>query len=73
MLVLTRKENESIMIGDDVEVKILNIKDNQVKVGIVAPRSVPVHRQEVFLAIQAENQDAAKPGDVKDVSKLISG
>ena len=73
MLVLTRKENESIMIGDDVEVKILDVKDNQVKVGIIAPKSVPVHRQEVYLAIQAENQSAAAPGDVKDVSKLISG
>jgi len=59
MLVLTRKENESIMIGGDVEVKVLDLKDNQVKLGIIAPRNVPVHRREVYLAIQAENAQAA--------------
>lgn len=59
MLVLTRKENECIMIGDDIEVRILDLKDNQVKIGIVAPRTVPVHRQEVYLAIRAENAQAA--------------
>ena len=58
MLVLTRKENESIMIGNEIEVKVLDLKDNQVKLGIVAPRSVTVHRREVYLAIQAENAQA---------------
>ncbi len=71
MLVLTRKENESIMIGDDVEVKILDIKDTQVKIGIVAPRAVPVHRREVYLAIQAENAEAASMANVEDISGLI--
>jgi carbon storage regulator len=47
------------MIGDDIEVRILDLKDNQVKIGIVAPRTVPVHRQEVYLAIRAENAQAA--------------
>lgn len=73
MLVLTRKEDESIMIGNDVEVKILDLKDNQVKLGIVAPRSVAVHRREVYLAIQAENADAAAPQDIDDLSGLIPG
>ncbi|HNR36202.1 MAG TPA: carbon storage regulator CsrA [Candidatus Hydrogenedentes bacterium] len=59
MLVLTRKENESIMIGADIEVKVLDLKESQVKLGIVAPRSVSVHRREVYLAIQAENAQAA--------------
>ena len=59
MLVLTRKENECIMIGDDIEVRVLDLKDNQVKLGIVAPRNVAVHRQEVYLAIRAENAAAA--------------
>ena len=59
MLVLTRKENESIMIGNEIEVKVLDLKDNQVKLGIVAPRNVAVHRHEVYLAIQAENAQAA--------------
>jgi carbon storage regulator len=72
MLVLTRKENESIVIGNDIEVKVLDLKDNQVKLGIVAPRSVPVHRREVYLAIQAENAQAAT-ARVEDISHLISG
>ena len=71
MLVLTRKENESIMIGNDIEVKILDLRDNQVKVGIVAPRSVAVHRREVYLAIQAENAEAAAQAQVDGISGLI--
>ena len=72
MLVLTRKENESIMIGNEIEVKILDLKDSQVKLGIVAPRSVAVHRREVYLAIQAENAEAAAPSaHIEGLSKLI--
>lgn len=71
MLVLTRKENESIMIGNDIEVKVLDLKDNQVKLGIVAPRAVAVHRREVYLAIQAENAQAAGAPNVEAVSSLI--
>jgi carbon storage regulator len=71
MLVLTRKENESIMIGDDVEVKVLDLKESQVKIGIVAPRSIAVHRREVYLAIQAENAQAASAKQAEDISKLI--
>ncbi len=73
MLVLTRKTDESIMIGDDIEVKLLDIKENQVKVGISAPKSVAVHRREVYLAIQSENAEAAAPTDPKDLSGLIPG
>jgi carbon storage regulator len=71
MLVLTRKENESIMIGDDIEVKVLDLKESQVKIGIVAPRSVAVHRREVYLAIQAENAQAASVKQAEGISKLI--
>lgn len=71
MLVLTRKADESIMIGDDIEVKLLEIKENQVKVGISAPRSIPVHRREVYLAIKSENAEAAAPSDPQDLSGLI--
>jgi len=70
MLVLTRKENESIMIGNEIEVKVLDLKDNQVKLGIVAPRAVAVHRREVYLAIQAENAQAAtavNPGQLPNL------
>jgi carbon storage regulator len=71
MLVLTRKENESIMIGNDVEVRILDLRDNQVKIGIVAPRNIAVHRLEVYQAIQAENAQAATHTPVESVSNLI--
>lgn len=71
MLVLTRKEDESIMIGDHIEVKVLSLKENQVKLGVVAPRSVPVHRREIYLAIQAENAQAASVSGVENISGLI--
>jgi carbon storage regulator len=71
MLVLTRKENESIMIGSDIELKVLDLKDNQVKLGIIAPRNVAVHRREVYLAIQAENAQAATSEPVQGISDLI--
>ncbi|MBD8519597.1 MULTISPECIES: carbon storage regulator CsrA [Lysinibacillus] len=58
MLVLSRKKNESIMIGDHVEVKILSVEGDQVKLGIVAPKTVTVHRAEVFEAIQQQNKEA---------------
>lgn len=72
MLVLTRKENESIMIGDDIEVKLLSLKENQVKIGIIAPREIAVHRREVYLAIQEENAQAASASDIDDVSNFLS-
>lgn len=58
MLVLSRKKTESIMIGDHIEVKILAVEGDQVKLGIVAPKSVKVHRSEVFEAIQEQNKAA---------------
>ncbi len=71
MLVLTRKENESIMVGDDVEVKVLDLKENQVKLGIIAPRAVAVHRKEVYLAIQEENAQAASAPSLDGLSGLL--
>lgn len=58
MLVLSRKKDESIMIGDQVEIKILAVEGDQIKLGIVAPKTVKVHRSEVFEAIQAQNKEA---------------
>jgi carbon storage regulator len=60
MLVLTRKSNQSIMIGDDIEVSVLAIMGEKVRIGIEAPRSVPVFRKEVYLEIQ---QDASSPDE----------
>lgn len=62
MLILSRKPHESIMIGDQIEVSVVDIKGDQVKLGIDAPRNVKVFRQEVYRAIQLENQAAARAG-----------
>jgi carbon storage regulator len=57
MLILTRRVTESLMIGNDVTITILGIKGNQVRVGIQAPRNLPVHREEVFDRINTEQQE----------------
>jgi carbon storage regulator len=59
MLVLTRKTNQSIMIGDDIEVTVLAVSRDKIRVGITAPRDVPVFRKEVYLSIQGEGADGA--------------
>ncbi|MGY4688918.1 carbon storage regulator CsrA [Salibacterium sp. K-3] len=59
MLVLTRKPNESIQIGEDIEIKIIAIEGEQVKLGINAPSHVDIHRREIYLSIQQENNEAA--------------
>ena len=61
MLVLTRKSNQSIMIGDDVEVSVLSVKGEKVRLGIQAPSDIPVHRTEVYLEIQREGGRAGQP------------
>jgi len=60
MLVLSRQKDESIMIGDDVEVTIVDIRHNKVRLGITAPKEIPVHRREIWEAIQREK---ARGGD----------
>lgn len=72
MLVLTRKLNESIMIGDDVKITIVDVKGDQVKLGITAPRQIAVHREEVYLEIQKENQLAANTpaGNLGDLERI---
>lgn len=59
MLVLTRKLNESIQIGDDIEIKVLGIEGDQIKLGIAAPKSVEIHRKEIYIDIQEQNNAAA--------------
>ncbi|MGG1292734.1 carbon storage regulator CsrA [Bacillus smithii] len=60
MLVLTRKKGETIQIGDDIEITVLAVKGDQVKIGIQAPKHVDIHRKEVYLEIQAENAKASQ-------------
>lgn len=69
MLVLSRHRDESIMIGDDVVVTIVDIRGDKVRLGIEAPQSIPVHRQEVYEAIQRENRRASQtdPEATRDV------
>ncbi|WLR50594.1 carbon storage regulator CsrA [Bacillus tianshenii] len=59
MLVLRRKVNESLKIGDDIEITILAIEGEQIKLGIEAPKHIEIHRKEVYLSIQQENNEAA--------------
>ncbi len=59
MLILTRRVGETLMIGDDVAITVLGVKGNQVRVGINAPKDVPVHREEIYLRIKNEEQNAA--------------
>ncbi|MEH7225054.1 carbon storage regulator CsrA [Bacillus sp. JJ1566] len=59
MLVLTRKVNEAIQIGDDIEITILSVQGDQIKLGINAPKHVDIHRKEVYLSIQESNNEAA--------------
>ena len=65
MLVLTRKSNQSIMIGDDIEVSVLSIMGEKVRVGIQAPRDIPVFRKEVYLEIQHERARELAGADVR--------
>lgn len=60
MLVLSRKRDESIIIGDDVVITVVDIKGEQVKIGVTAPKTVSIHRKEVYEAIQEENKAASK-------------
>lgn len=72
MLVLTRKSGEAIRIGDDIRIFIVDVKDNQVKIGVEAPLSKAVHREEIYLKIQEDNIRAASmPADLAEALKGI--
>ncbi len=71
MLVLSRHRDESIMIGDNIVITIVDIRRDKVRLGIKAPSEIPVHRQEVYEAIQRENLQASKldPKDARQIGK----
>jgi carbon storage regulator len=73
MLVLTRRAGESVMIGDDVIVTVLETRGEVIRLGIQAPRDIQVHREEVFRELQSANREAASPTDdaVRAVTKML--
>jgi len=66
MLVLSRQRDESIMIGDDVEITIVDVRGDKVRLGITAPRHIPVHRREIYDAIQREKAEGREPRKLPD-------
>ena len=70
MLVLSRQRDQTIMIGDDIEITVVDIRGDKVRLGINAPSEIPVHRKEVYEAIKRENRAAAsvKPEDIANVA-----
>lgn len=71
MLALSRKKNEAIVINNNVEVTILEVKGDQVKLGISAPKEVPVYRKEVYLQIQEANKEAMSGNDLSALAAFL--
>jgi len=73
LLVLTRRSGESVHVGDDVVVTVLEVRGDVVRLGIRAPRTVQVHREEIYRELQAANRAAASPSDdaVRNLAKLL--
>ncbi|MCH2180449.1 MAG: carbon storage regulator CsrA [Mariniblastus sp.] len=71
MLVLSRHRDQSIMIGDNIVITVVDVRGDKVRLGIDAPQEVPVHRQEVYEAIKRENQKSSRlgPSETKDIGK----
>lgn len=71
MLALSRKKNEAIIINNNVEVTILEVKGDRVKIGITAPKEVPVYRKEVYLQIQEANREAVNADGMAALKNLL--
>ncbi len=71
MLILTRKLGESVTIGDDIKITILGVRGRQVRLGIIAPQRVTIHREEIYFKIQEENKRAVA-ATCEDLSKISS-
>ena len=71
MLALSRKKDEAIVINGDIEITVIDIKGDQVKLGISAPKAVPIYRKEVFVQIQTSNKEAVESININDFKKLL--
>lgn len=71
MLALSRKKDEAIIINNDIEITVLEVKGDHVKLGITAPKSVPVYRKEVFLQIQQSNKEASNVEAMDALKNLL--
>ena len=71
MLALTRKKGESIIVDNDIEISILELRGDQVKIGISAPKEVPVYRKEVYIQIQKENEAALSADSITALKEIL--
>jgi len=71
MLALSRKINESIIVGNDIEITVLEVKGDQVKIGISAPKSIPIYRKEIYLQIQESNREAVGTTATDEILKKL--
>ncbi|MDE5748956.1 MAG: carbon storage regulator CsrA [Acetatifactor sp.] len=71
MLALSRKKNEAIIVNNNIEITILEVKGDQVKIGVTAPREVPVYRKEVYMQIQEANQEASNAEGMAALKDLL--
>ena len=71
MLALTRKKGEALVINNNIEITILDIRGDQIKIGIQAPKEVPVYRKEIYLQIQKENEETMNTAGLEELKKLL--
>lgn len=71
MLALSRKQGESIMIGNNIEITVLEVKGEQIKLGISAPKNIPVYRKELYTQIQEANRETVSSLDMESLKKLL--
>ena len=71
MLALSRKKNEAIVINNNIEITVLDIRGDQIKLGIAAPKEIPIYRKEVYIQIQNENKEATDVAGLEALKKLL--